>query len=107
LPQILANYGFEVSVSATLEDALGEIRNHSYDILVSDLNVSEINGGFAVVEEMHRMQPHCINFILTGCPTEDSAQATAQGVAHYFMKPVEIKHLVHTIRNELKTRDSG
>jgi DNA-binding NtrC family response regulator len=104
LPEILVKYGFEVTVSATLSDALEEIKSHVYDILVSDLNISEINGGFAVVEEMHRVQPNCINFIVTGSPTEDSAQIKAQGVAHYFMKPVEIKHLVHTIRQELKDR---
>lgn len=107
LPQILAKYGFEVTVSATLSDALDEIKIHNYDILVSDLNVSEINGGFAVVEEMHTMQPRCINFILTGSPTEDTAQTKARGVAHYFMKPVEIKHLIHTIKLELYVRDSG
>ena len=107
LPQIVAQYGFEVTVSATLSDALDEIKIHNYDILVSDLNVSEINGGFTIVEEMHTVQPRCINFILTGSPTEDAAQTKAQGVAHYFMKPVEIKHLVHTIRQELDGRDSG
>jgi DNA-binding NtrC family response regulator len=107
LPQILAKHGFVVRVSATLSDALDEIKNHSYDILVSDLNVSEINGGFTVVEEMHRLQPHCVNFILTGSPAGESAQTAAQGVAHYFMKPVEIKDLVHTIRHELEARDSG
>src|SRR5260370_23022425 len=97
LPQILAKHGFVVRVSATLSDALDEIKNHSYDILVSDLNVSEINGGFTVVEEMHRLQPHCVNFILTGSPAGESAQTAAQGVAHYFMKPVEITDLLHTI----------
>jgi DNA-binding NtrC family response regulator len=107
LPQILAKYGFEVTVSATLADAMDEIKSHNYDILVSDLNVSEINGGFTIVEEMHTVQPSCINFILTGSPTEEAAQTKAQGVAHYFMKPVEIKHLVHTIRQELDGRDSG
>jgi DNA-binding NtrC family response regulator len=107
LPQILSKYGFEVTVSATLSHALDEIKSHSYDVLISDLNVSEINGGFTVVEEMHKLHPRCINFILTGSPAGESAQTAAQGVAHYFMKPVEIKDLVHTIRHELEARDSG
>ncbi len=94
-------------MSGTLSDALAEIKSNSYDVLVSDLNVSEINAGFAVVEEMHKLQPQCINFILTGSLTEEGTQVKARGVAHYFMKPVEMKDLVHAIRQELHARDSG
>ena len=46
LPHILAKNGFEVTSLARLDDALAEIRAQRYDVLLSDLNLPEIDGGF-------------------------------------------------------------
>src|ERR1700683_1311773 len=85
LPRILAKNGFEVTSLARLDDALAEIRAQRYDVLLSDLNLPEVDGGFTLIEEMRKNQPHCVNFILTGYPAEESLQrAKAHKVAHYF-----------------------
>lgn len=106
LPHLLAKNGFEVIALARLDDALAEIRAQRYDVLLSDLNLPEIDGGFVVIEEMRKNQPHCVNFILTGCPAQESMQrAKAHEVAHFFIKPVKIKDLVQTIKEKLYARD--
>jgi DNA-binding NtrC family response regulator len=107
LPRLLAKNGFEVTSLARLDDALAEIRAQPYDVLLSDLNLPEIDGGFVVIEEMRKNHPHCVNFILTGYPVQESIQrAKAHEVVHFFIKPVEIKDLVQTIKEKLYVRES-
>lgn len=102
LPRILVNHGFEITSLASLDDALAEIKTQQYDVLLSDLHVSEIDGGFKLIEEMRKVQPHCINFILSGYAADESLQrAKAHEVAHFFIKPVKIQELVLTINQKL------
>jgi CheY-like chemotaxis protein len=68
LPRILVKHGFEITSLASLDDALAEIKTQQYDVLLSDLHLPEIDGGLKLIEEMRKVQPHCINFILTGQP---------------------------------------
>jgi ActR/RegA family two-component response regulator len=56
-----------------------------------DLSLPKANSGFAVVEEMRKARPGCINFILMGNPADESLQwAAALDVSHFLMKPVDI-----------------
>jgi DNA-binding NtrC family response regulator len=102
LPRVLATFGFDVTSVGTVSDALAQIRSEKFDILLSDLNLPQLNAGFTVIEAMRKAQPRCINFILTGYPADESFQrANGHDVAHYFVKPVEIEEMVETIRNRL------
>jgi len=105
LPRILASFGFEVTVVGTVEEAVTAIRRREFDILISDLNLPQPNAGFAVIETMRKAQPRCVNFILTGYPADESLQrASDQKIAHYFIKPVEIKEMIKTIEQKLRRR---
>jgi DNA-binding NtrC family response regulator len=107
LPPLLAKHGFDVTSVSTLQDALSEIQTETFDILLTDLNLPEVNGGFTVIEEMRKAQPGCINFTLTSHPTDESVQrATDHGVAHYFIKPVAADGMIDTIKQRLVTRAS-
>jgi len=102
LPLVLAKFGFDVTSVGSLDNALTEIRAEKFDILLSDLNLPQLNAGFVVIEAMRKAQPRCINFILTGYPADESFQrANQHGVAHYFIKPVEIEEMVRTIKKKL------
>lgn len=108
LPRVLASFEFEVVSVGTVNEALEEIRSEQFDILVSDLNLPQPNAGFAVIEEMRKAQPRCISFVLTGYPADESLQrAHGHGVAHYFVKPVEITEMVKTMKKKLAARDAG
>jgi two-component system response regulator (stage 0 sporulation protein F) len=102
LPRILAKNGFDVTSVANVEDAVAEINAEKFDALLSDLNLPLPGEGFVIVKAMRKRQPHCVNFILTGYPANESAlQAVDHEVAHYFTKPVHIEELVSTIREKL------
>ena len=105
LAPILAKHGFDVTSVATMQDALAEIQSEKFDILLSAVDLPEVNGGFTVIEEMRKVQPGCINFIMTAHPTDETVQrATGPEVAHYFIKPVQVEHMIDTIRQRLATR---
>src|SRR2546430_17701349 len=42
LPTILERRGFDVRVAASVPEALAEIRTHKFDVLLSDLNIGEV-----------------------------------------------------------------
>jgi DNA-binding NtrC family response regulator len=106
LPPLLAKHGFDVTSVANLQDALSEIQTEKFDILLTDLNLPEINGGLTVIEEMRKAQPGCINFVMTSHPKDENAQRATGQIAHYFIKPVEVGGMIDTIKQRLLTRAS-
>ena len=105
MPLMLEEYGFKVTSTATVPDALRLISQEKFDVLIADLNVGNAGDGFTVVSAMRRTQPDAVNFILTGFPAFESAlEAIRQQVDDYFIKPTDIEPLVRTIQAKLTQR---
>jgi DNA-binding NtrC family response regulator len=105
LPPILQENGFEVKTAATVPEALGEISDSRFDVLVSDLNINESGDGFRVVQAMRQTQPECITVVLTGYPGTDSeAQALSYEVDDFVVKPADIDALIEGINRRLALR---
>ena len=65
LPVILRRYGFQVTVAATVTEALQEITSREFDLLLSDLNIESESDGYVVVRAMRATNPRCVIVILT------------------------------------------
>jgi ActR/RegA family two-component response regulator len=105
LPLMLEAYGFTVTPTGTVPDALRLITNEKFDVLIADLNVGHAGDGFTVVSAMRRTQPAAVNFILTGYPAFETAlEAIRQQVDDYLIKPTDIELLVQTIQSKLTDR---
>jgi DNA-binding response OmpR family regulator len=103
LPEILRNHGFEVSVAATVPEALAFISGQSFDVLITDLNIGSAGDGFTVVSAMRRTHPDCVTFILTGFPGLDTAlQAIRSQVDDYLIKPAHPRKLIEMIEGKLR-----
>src|SRR5215831_1214755 len=101
LPLILEQEGFEVSVAATVGEALACINRDSFDVLLADLNIGEKGDGFTLISAMRRVQPSAVTLILTGYPDFESAlQAIRSQVDDYLTKPTDLNQLVATIRQQ-------
>ncbi|HEV2963902.1 MAG TPA: response regulator [Candidatus Angelobacter sp.] len=99
LPTILQHEGFEVSVAATVAEALAYINRESFDVLLADLNIGERGDGFTLISAMRRVQPQAVTLILTGYPDFETAlQAIRNQVDDYLTKPTDVKELVTTIK---------
>ncbi len=106
LAPILQQNGFEVRIAATVPEALGEIRNSRFDVLLSDLNISEAGDGFRIVRAMRQSQPHCVTVILTGYPAlEPAADAMDYQRDDFVVKPADVDGLIASIQEKLAARE--
>ena len=104
LAAILEREGFAVTVAASVPEALQCIVREQFDVLISDLNIGQPGDGFTVVSAMRRTQPNAVTFILTGYPDfETAVRALREQVDDYVTKPADIKELVETIKNRLRS----
>src|SRR3954464_6194881 len=102
LAEILRHEGFDVTVCATVSEAIEAINKQKFDVLISDLNVGEPGDGFTVVSAMRRVQPNVITFILTGYPDFESAlRAIRSQVDDYITKPADVRSMIQAIRKHL------
>src|SRR5207237_5441011 len=86
-------------------EAIIEINSHSFDALISDLNIAEEGDRFLVTTAMRHIQPNCATFILTGYPAFETAlQAIHSQVDDYLVKPVEVNSLINTVTERLGGR---
>lgn len=105
LPKILATHGHTVVAAGSVVDALAYMAAQRFDLLISDLNIGHPSDGFVVVSAMRRIHPECITFILTGYPGFETAlQAIRAEVDEYLIKPTDIRKLLETVDQKLKTR---
>lgn len=98
LPAMMARRGFEITVAATVGEAVGLIASTPFDVLLTDLNIGQPGDGFTVASAMRRIQPEAIILILTGFPDFESAlNAIRAQVDDYVMKPPDFDKLARTI----------
>jgi ActR/RegA family two-component response regulator len=108
LPPVLQNRGFEVRSAASVPEALAAIERHKFDILLSDLNLSEEGDGFTIVHAMRTANPNCVTILLTGYPAFESAvEAIHHEVDDYFVKPADLESLISTMERKLAARHAA
>jgi ActR/RegA family two-component response regulator len=105
LPPILQKRGFDVRSAASVPEALEAIDTHQFDVLLSDLNLSEEGDGFTIVHAMRAANPNCVTILLTGYPAFESAiEAIHHEVDDYFVKPADVESLISTMERKLAAR---
>jgi DNA-binding response OmpR family regulator len=102
LPEILRQHGYAVTAVGSVAEAIQKLGSEAFDVLIADLNVGEPGDGFTVVSAMRRVQPKCVNIILTGYPAfENALRAIRSQVDDFLVKPAEIHDLVASIEKRL------
>jgi YesN/AraC family two-component response regulator len=103
MPHVLQLHGFDAISVGTVAEALAEIAAHSFDVLISDLDIGQPGDGFTVVSAMRRTNPDCITFIVTGYPAFDAAlQAIGRQVDEFVLKPMDPVLMAAAIEQRLK-----
>jgi DNA-binding response OmpR family regulator len=102
LPVILQQHGYQVSAVSSVAEAIQKLSLQPFDVLIADLNIGEPGDGFTVVSAMRRVQPACVNIILTGYPAfENALRAIRAQVDDFLVKPAEVRALVQAIEERL------
>jgi CheY-like chemotaxis protein len=108
MADILEAKGFETYQGISGWEALEILQNHEVDVLLTDLNMPEMNG-LELYREARKTHPQMTTFLLTAYTALviDNLidQAKSEGIAKVFIKPVDIDLLIGlltAIRNALR-----
>ena len=101
---ILENEGYIVDTASSGDEAVEQLNNADYDLVLTDLHM-EGGDGLSVLNQIRRHAPLTISVVLTGFASVESAIAALQeGAYDYLVKPCDIESMKHTIRRGVEHR---
>jgi DNA-binding NtrC family response regulator len=92
LDRILKREGYDVETSTDPEFGLTLLKQQSYDLLVTDLNMPGMTG-LELLGRARKIQPECEVVMMTGYATVGTArEALKRGAIDYIEKPMDIEN---------------
>ncbi len=86
-------FGYEVNAVSNGREGLALINKNGYDIVVTDLNMPEMDG-LEVLQYIKKKKPYIEVIVITGFATlENAIKAMKMGAYDYVTKPVDIEHV--------------
>jgi DNA-binding NtrC family response regulator len=90
------------------EQALAQLDEHAFDIVLLDIKMPGGMDGLAVLREIRRRQPLAQVILLTGhASLETSSEGMRLGAFDYLLKPVKFEDLLEKIAAALVKRSLG
>ncbi|MES2695268.1 MAG: response regulator, partial [Verrucomicrobiota bacterium] len=100
----LRENGYDAAGATTPSEALGRLRAQRFDVLLTDLNLPEMDG-LAVVRAGLAIDPTLITIVMTGHGSVDTAvDAMKAGAADYLLKPFKMRTVQTVISRALAAR---
>ncbi len=104
---ILEMDGYDVWTSTSGADALRKLHEASFDLVLTDLRLDEVDG-LSIVSEVCRVQPDAVSIILTGYASLESAiKALREGAYDYLIKPCDVDELRAVVARGIERRKLG
>lgn len=104
LCEILQDEDYAVAAVGTAGAALGVAKERSFDLLLADIKIPDMNG-VELVNKFRELYPQIVPVLITGYPsTETVAAAMKSDIGDYVIKPVGKKELCSVIANALQKR---
>ena len=102
LSKILAHEGYDVSSAGNGLEALNFLRNHDVELIITDINMPEMNG-LAFLRELNRSHPQSNVIMMTAYgEVESYLEAMNLGAFEYINKPVKYDDLKKVINKIFK-----
>jgi len=107
LVELLKGDGYDLCEAPSAEEALQLIRKRSFDLLITDKNLSQMDG-LGLIENARRLHPELRAMLITGYPSLVSARKALElGLIAYITKPFDdTKALRARIRAALAAPDA-
>jgi DNA-binding NtrC family response regulator len=100
--QRLLRMTYDVEVAENGAVALELLRQRSFDLVITDLQMP-VMGGIELLEEIRQHHAECDSLVMTAYATVDTArEALKLGTLDYVDKPVESENLLRTVRSCLE-----
>ncbi len=104
LCEMLAKQGYETQGFTNGNQALAELNEHSYDILLADLMMPEMDG-ISLLKAALDVDPQLLGIIMTGQGTVQTAvEAMKTGAFDYLLKPFKMNAVLSTLERALDVR---
>lgn len=101
----LTEAGLAVETAASPEEALTLLRRSAFDILITDMQMSDPLAGVNLAEEVRSRWPRTDILIMTGQPSLETAVATLKtGALDYLIKPFSMPQLQAVVSKLLGVR---
>jgi CheY-like chemotaxis protein len=102
LGRVLEQSGFNITVAASVPEALKLISSEIYDVLLTDLHMPGAGDGLTVVSAMRHANPKAITLLLTAFPEMEAAShAILLQADQILVKPMDVTALVEVIKQRL------
>lgn len=93
----LSGKGYDVTTAAGGEAAIRLLREHPFDVLLTDIHMPDVNG-LDLCEVARAIRPSVELVLITGFQTEESVlRAFRGGASAYLRKPVDLRTLFRTM----------
>ena len=108
LQPALEKLGFEVDTFTQSVEAMHQIQQEAYDIIITDLKMKEIDG-MRFLDEAKKRHPQAEVIVITGFATMETAKQSFQkGVFDFIAKPFKLSEIQDVVtRAAAKIRGSG
>src|SRR5262244_820916 len=90
LQLLLQSAGYEVTTAANGAEGLQQLREHAFDLVITDLVMPGVDG-FQVMDDLRDHSPDTVVVAMTGyVSTESAIQALRKGAYDYLTKPLDV-----------------
>jgi DNA-binding NtrC family response regulator len=104
LAERLNEYGFDVEQAETGEQAIDQLAEFAFDIVITDLRLPGLDGT-RVLEAALLRYPDIVGIIVTGYGTvKDAVEAIKRGATDFVTKPFQFDELLHALNSALEQR---
>src|SRR6188768_4247635 len=104
LAERLVEHGFEVQQAGSGEQAIEQLAEFAFDIVITDLRLPGLDGT-RVVEAALLRYPDIVGIIVTGYGTvKDAVEAIKRGATDFVTKPFQFDELLHALNSALEQR---
>jgi signal transduction histidine kinase len=96
--------GYLAEGYTSAKEALAHLREQSFDLLVTDLTMPEMDG-IALLKAAHQTDPHIVGIVMTGQGSIDTAVAAMKaGALDYILKPFTLRAMRPVLERALTVR---
>ncbi len=97
ISETLNRKGFQVTTASSGVDAVGKLRSHFYQAVLTDVRMPGLDG-MDLLKHVKRLSPATPVILLTGHGTvQDAVSALKQGAYDYLMKPFSARQLTEVL----------
>jgi len=97
----------QITTTARIDEALYSIDTEPFDVLLSDLQMTETGDGFAAVSAMHNKNPDALTLVYTGYPElRQALDVLLLQSAEVLVRPSRIPWLLEPIHEKLEGREA-